>query len=146
MSSHSLIPLEEEKFYHVYNRGNDGVDLFYQHRNYVYFLNKYDYYLSDYVETYAYNLLPNHFHLLIKVKAKKEFVARKIEFPTEDDIDGLSAGEIVSELFRRFFMSYSKSINIQQNRTGSLFQKNSEENLLTTSRISLLLFIIFIIS
>jgi len=105
------------------------VDLFYQLRNYTYFLNKYDYYLSDYVETYAYNLLPNHFHLLIRVRQKIEFVERKEEFPTRLDLERLSAGEIVSELFRRFFMSYSKSINIQQNRTGRLFQKNFRRKL-----------------
>lgn len=39
-------------------------------------------------------------------------------------IQKVSVGEIVSKLFRRFFMSYSKSINKQENRTGSLFQKN----------------------
>ncbi|MDX5442235.1 MAG: hypothetical protein LPJ89_00455 [Hymenobacteraceae bacterium] len=32
--------------------------------------------------------------------------------------------KIVSEVFRRFFTSFSKSINKQENRTGSLFQKN----------------------
>src|SRR5687768_16234816 len=32
--------------------------------------------------------------------------------------------EILSEQFRKFFMAYSKAIKIQENRTGSLFEKN----------------------
>ena len=81
MSKHIHIPLEENNYYHIYNRGHDGIDLFYQRRNYHYFLVKYDYYLSNYVDTYAYCLLPNHFHLLIRVKKKSDFVVRKSEFP-----------------------------------------------------------------
>jgi hypothetical protein len=42
----------------------------------------------------------------------------KLGKPLEDP------SEIVSEAFRRFFMSYSKAINKQSARTGSLFQKN----------------------
>jgi len=122
MSTHIHIPLEENCFYHIYNHGNGDDNIFYQTRNYAYFLTKYDAYLSDFVETYAYCLLPNHFHLLIKVKAKKDFIAR--DFPNLEDLESLTAGKIISELFRRFFLSYSKSINKQQNRTGSLFQKN----------------------
>ncbi|MCE7064703.1 hypothetical protein [Dyadobacter sp. CY326] len=67
--------------------------------------------------------MPNHFHLLIKVKPLSEFEVRANAFPSEVDISKLSAGDIVSELFRRFFMSYAKSINIQEARNGSLFQK-----------------------
>jgi DNA mismatch repair ATPase MutS len=36
------------------------------------------------------------------------------------------AGLIISNQFRKFFMSYAKAINKQENRTGSLFQKNFE--------------------
>ncbi len=32
--------------------------------------------------------------------------------------------KIIAEQFRRFFISYSQAINKQQNRVGSLFQKN----------------------
>ena len=129
MSKTIHISLEENQFYHIYNRGNDGIDLFYQNRNYVYFLQKYDNYLSDYIDTYAYCLLPNHFHLLVRVKNKSNFVVCKDRFPRPEDLQCMNEGEIVSELFRRFFMSYSKSINAQQSRTGSLFQKNFRRKL-----------------
>jgi putative transposase len=35
-----------------------------------------------------------------------------------------NCSKAVSEQFRRFFLSYSKSIKIQEARTGSLFEKN----------------------
>jgi hypothetical protein len=44
-------PLLPEKFYHIYNRGINGEDLFKQERNYAYFLNKYANYLEPVVET-----------------------------------------------------------------------------------------------
>lgn len=121
-STHIHIPLHEGQYYHVYNRGNDGIPIFYEERNYSYFLKKYDEYLSDVLEMYAYCLLPNHFHLLVRVK----------DFPSFQNLESLklpyskerTVANSVSELFRRFLMSYSKSINTQQNRKGSLFQKN----------------------
>jgi len=42
--------------------------MFYGKRNYEYFLKKYDDYLSPVLDTYAYNLLGNHFHMLVRVK------------------------------------------------------------------------------
>jgi hypothetical protein len=42
---------------------------------------------------------------------------------SEKKASDLSSSQIVSEQFRRFFLSYSKSINKQEKRHGSLFQK-----------------------
>ncbi|RYD76878.1 MAG: hypothetical protein EOP53_13910, partial [Sphingobacteriales bacterium] len=111
------LPMHENGFYHIYNRGNNGDNLFYKEENYFYFLKKYDQYLSDYLETYAYCLLSNHFHILARVK---EGIT-----PLVSDVKTYEGTEkVVSEAFRRFFTSYAKSINIQEGRTGSLFQKN----------------------
>jgi len=125
-------PLNAGYFYHIYNRGNNRENLFYKTENYIYFLKKYDYYLNEYLETYAYCLLPNHFHLLVRVKeAGSDAIASsdgidsvpgKLKendaIPRRDGID-----KSISEQFRRLFISYSQAINKQQNRNGSLFQK-----------------------
>mgnify|MGYP002781062967 FL=1 len=80
--------------------------------------------MAEFVETYAYCLMPNHFHLLVKIKPKDSFPAKTSpDFPTAADLREQSAGAIVAERFRRCLMGYSKAINKQQNRTGSLFQK-----------------------
>lgn len=95
-----ITPIEPDQYYHIYNRGNNYDLLFYKDFNYSYFLKKYKEYLSQHVKTYAYCLLPNHFHLLIKTSTNK-----------------------VSSQFRKFFQSYSLSINKQEKRSGSLFLK-----------------------
>ena len=97
------IPLYKNKLYHFYNRGNGKENIFFKDENYFYFLRQYEKYLADSVDTFSYCLLPNHFHLLGRIKT--------------DDPD------IVSENFRKFFISYSMSINVQEKRKGNLFQR-----------------------
>lgn len=111
------IPIEPGKFYHIWNRGNNRENLFYTPANYEYFLRMYAEYLDPVTETYAFCLLPNHFHLLIRTK---HFPILKVS----------PAGETfkkktnpVSLAFQRFFTAYSQAINLQEHRTGSLFQK-----------------------
>jgi len=53
--------------------------------------------------------MPNHFHLLVRVKA------------TEGVPDNQVA-EMVIRSFKNFFISYAKAINKKYNRTGALFQ------------------------
>ena len=65
---HNEMALENGRFYHIYTRGINGTNLFYEERNYAYFLQKYGYYLHEVLDTYAYCLLGNHFHLLVRVK------------------------------------------------------------------------------
>ena len=97
------IPLYKDNLYHVYNRGNGEEQIFFINENYSYFLRQYDKYLNNIVDTFAYCLLPNHFHLMVRIKNDEP--------------------EIVSDKFRKFFISYSMSINKQENRQGNLFQR-----------------------
>ncbi|MBN2521595.1 MAG: hypothetical protein JXB17_13870 [Bacteroidales bacterium] len=64
----TIIPLEADKYYNIYNRGNNYEKIYYKEENYYYFLKKFKEYLYEFIEVYAYCLLPNHFHFLIKVK------------------------------------------------------------------------------
>jgi len=68
------LPLETDQCYHIYNRGNAGQLIFLQEKNYVYFLQKYKEYMLSYWDTYAYALLPNHFHLMIKVRSEEQLI------------------------------------------------------------------------
>ncbi|WP_147303523.1 transposase [Rhodohalobacter sp. SW132] len=98
-------PFEANEIYHVYNKAVGKEKLFYGEDNYRFFLQKFSQYLSDSAHVYTYCLIPNHFHFLIRVA------------PT-------SSPNLISEKFRRFLISYSKSINKQQERSGSLFNKH----------------------
>ncbi|MBI4931081.1 MAG: transposase [Bacteroidetes bacterium] len=103
--------MEEEKFYHIFNRGNNRENIFKEEDNYYYFLKQYEKYLLNTVDTYAYCLMPNHFHLLVQIK--------KIENKTSKALSRLTPAE---KAFKDFFISYAKSINKKYGRTGSLFQ------------------------
>jgi len=81
--------LETGKMYHLYNRGNNRENLFYKKENYHYFIRQFDKYLSSFVDVYAYCLLPNHFHFLIKIKEEDE-IFRNIREPSLKAIASLS--------------------------------------------------------
>jgi REP element-mobilizing transposase RayT len=114
------IPLEEERFYHVFNRGNNGIKLFYHDRNYEFFTRRLFQYLSELIEIYTYCLLPNHFHLLIRVKEHENLLIQRE--PKKDP---------VSYAFHRLFTSYSKAINKQEQRHGSLLENPFKRKVVT---------------
>ena len=126
MKTKYTVPLEAEKFYHIYNRGNNGETLFYTNENYRYFLLKLNEYLSDFINIHAFCLLNNHFHLLIEVKNE---VAIKNAIQTKTNHSKLrkfiedSIEDLLSRQFRYFFISYAKSLNKAVERHGSLFEK-----------------------
>jgi REP-associated tyrosine transposase len=115
------------KFYHIYNRGINKERIFYNNSNYEYFLRKIDYFLLDFLEVYAYCLLPNHFHLLVKIKNEDKIK----KLPGFEDLESLytTVNNPISKSFSNLFNAYAKAINKQQNRSGSLFQKNFKRKL-----------------
>ena len=115
------IPLEEGRFYHIFNRGNNGDKIFYSTENYRFFLHRLDEYLSNFIEIYAFCLLSNHFHLLVRVKEDQKALHLQDAKLLEEDAKLLKQSP-VSAAFHRFFTSYSKAINKQEARHGSLFE------------------------
>jgi len=109
-----------ETFYHIYNRGIDTGNLFFNKDNYNYFMHKYEFYLKDFIDLYAYCLLPNHFHFLIKVKSEGSIK----NLPGFQNLEGFNCSKLISKAFSNLFNSYAKAVNKQQKRKGSLFQKN----------------------
>ncbi|MDG1730407.1 MAG: transposase [Algibacter sp.] len=96
-------PLVSDNFFHIYNCGNNKEDIFKEEKNYYYFLNLLKKYILPTCEILAYCLLKNHFHLLVKTR------------------ENVNIKEI-SQSYSNFFNSYSKSINKNYNRSGSLFK------------------------
>ena len=131
-TEHYFTQFESNAFYHVYNRTVDKSKLFSNGGNYIYFLRKLDEYLTDYVEIYAYCLLGNHFHLLIRIlpeKTIKENLSKfhknnpeRILSTSKSIINDKSVSEIISHQFKKFFQAYAMAYNKQQNRVGTLFQ------------------------
>ena len=109
----TVVKLEPNKFYHIYNRGNNKGYLFFEERNYVYFMNRYKKYVGGVADTFAYCLLKNHFHFLVRMKGTSDSVQ-----------SGLSSQVPVnrSKPFSDFFNCYTKAINKACFRTGGLFE------------------------
>jgi putative transposase len=94
------VPLLSGNFYHVYNRGVNKGLVFFSDRNYQFFIDRMLKYLRPNSEIIAFCLMPNHYHLLIKVESDK----------------------YMDESLRPLIVSYSKAVNNEQDRTGPLFQ------------------------
>ena len=59
---------EAETFFHIFNHAVGNESLFKNNENFCFFLKKYNEHTESIWDTFAYCLMPNHFHLLIKVK------------------------------------------------------------------------------
>ncbi len=68
----TLLPLEHSKYYHIYNRGINSCTLFRKYENYEYFLKLYADYINPIAETFAWCLMQNHFHFIIRIKTSKK--------------------------------------------------------------------------
>lgn len=95
-------PLEGGYFYHIYNRGNNKQKVFIEEKNYIYFLRLVKKHLLPVAEIYCYCLLPNHFHILLKIK--------------EGTVNP-------SQKFSNLFNAYTKAMNKEYDRTGNLFSR-----------------------
>ena len=122
-----FIPLESNKYYHIFNHAVGSENFFKCEDNYKYFLKKFIEYINPVAKIYAYVLMPNHFHFLIEIKDKKQIYKRylnlelKKEFPKiklENEID---YEKFVMQQFSNIFNSYTKSFNKKYNRKGALF-------------------------
>jgi REP element-mobilizing transposase RayT len=101
-------PLEFGKFYHIYNRGNNGENIFIQQRNYDYFMELWWKHIYPIADTCAYCLLKNHFHAAVYVRERKDVVG-KVKEP--------------GQYFSNFFNAYARAVNLATQRTGALFER-----------------------
>ena len=65
-------PLIPENYYHIYNHAVGKENLFENEGNHLFFLSKYAQHLATIVDTFAYCLMPNHFHFAIRIKTEEE--------------------------------------------------------------------------
>ena len=93
-------PFQAGNFYHIYNRGNNRQNIFFERDNYIHFLHLMRGHLANNgVDILAYCLMPNHYHFLVCLQD-----------------DNLSAA------MHRLSVAYTKGINKRFNRSGSLFE------------------------
>jgi putative transposase len=109
----SPAPLQYGLYYHIFNRGTNGEDVFTEKRNYLFFMQRYAKYIEPVAFTYAYCLLKNHFHILVRIKTPEEQQTLKV-----------SETKVLepSRQFSHLFNAYAKAFNKLYGRTGSLFE------------------------
>ena len=128
-------PLLYNSYYHIYNRGNNRENIFVEERNYAYFLNLFEKHVAPVADLYAYCLLRNHFHMLVRVKPEEEIKSRRVSETLRDSNPEKPLGsDYPSKKFSDFFNAYAKAINKAYNRTGSLFQHPFGRVLVTSDR------------
>jgi putative transposase len=129
-------PLLYNTYYHIFNRGVNGEDVFIEERNYEHFLNLFAKHIEPVCDLFGYCMLRNHFHMGVRVKSEEEIVEYLETLEKETlrvplagkplgsdrlESDGLGS-QFVSDQFSNFFNAYAKAINRSYGRTGSLFQ------------------------
>ena len=127
-------PLEPDTSYHIFNHANGFENVFCQEDNFHYFLEKVRLYISPIAEIYAYCLMPNHFHLVIRIRKRKVIEAliinknfsKVLNFGKVMDskISDSQIEKYLSKQFANLFSCYTQSFNKVNNRRGSLFIKN----------------------
>lgn len=135
-------PLTYGTFFHIYNRGNNGENIFIQERNYAYFMELWWKHITPIAETWAFGLLRNHFHASVWIKrledlypnltgltntAVRQNIRADEGASVSDSIGDLSGfkkkPKDPSQYFSNFFNAYARGVNIATQRTGALFER-----------------------
>ncbi len=111
------VPLVAEQTYHIFNRGNDGCDLFRFDWTYERFIQLLRLHVCPIAEIFAFCLLRNHFHLMARIRDQL----------TLDQV-GLSPSRCLSNMFNAF----TRTVNSKYGRTGVLFETPFERKPVTT--------------
>jgi len=114
--------LEQGNIYHLFNQGNNHEKIFFTKANYSYFLKKIEQHIFPMADILVWCLMPNHFHLIIALSAEKscrisEQVIQSSQFTLNSSIAVM-------------LRSYTRAINIQEHRSGSLFRERTKAILL----------------
>ena len=102
--------LAYDTIYHIWNRGVNRVNIFTEDENYRFFLRTYIKHIEPVAATYAYGLLPNHFHFVIHTHPKPQRSKKTSEVSSP------------SQAFSNFFNAYVRAFNRRNQRTGGLFE------------------------
>lgn len=138
-------PFCPEAYYHVYSHAVGEENLFRCEDNYRYFLERYAAYVPPVAATFAYCLMPNHFHLLVRIRSadvlvrffrEKDAAAEKpdgfrkpIGFEDETTL-----AKRVSQQFGNWLNAYAKAFNRRYKRRGRLFVAGLHRKRVTNER------------
>lgn len=112
---------EPTHIYHIYNRGNNSQPIFFKRDNYLFFLKKIREYVVPFSDVIAWCLMPTHFHLMIYVNCVEIEIGEQV---TSHHL--LTKKRSLNDSIAILLRSYTRAIQKQENRTGSLFQNRTK--------------------
>lgn len=118
-----LMILEQENIYHIYNQGNNRQKIFFNRENYLYFVKKISEHIIPFADVLAWCLMPNHFHLIIAVRGLD---LNERGTPSHPVIPTTNGNYQLNNSIATMLRSYTRAINIQQRRSGSLFREGTK--------------------
>ncbi|NOX48231.1 MAG: hypothetical protein GXO89_14770 [Chlorobi bacterium] len=151
--------------YHIYNRGNNKQLIFFKDENYRYFLRKVKSSILPLADILAFCLMPNHFHFMVMVRSHSSDHFARASAPdsgqtnpghfalagTQDsgqanpghfarasapDSGQTNSSHPLVGKIAHMLSSYTRAINIQETRTGSLFTKKTKAKDITEGESS----------
>ncbi len=114
---------KEDCTYHIYNRSNELI--FYNRENYLFFLRKIRNHIPAYADIIAYCLMPNHFHLILKVNGVG------VQFSEKKKREDM---QLISQVLGTILSSYTQALNKQIGRKGNLFAHKTKSKILNDSK------------
>jgi putative transposase len=108
--------LRQGQTYHIYARGENREKVFFDERIYPFFLRLCARYIEPVADTYAYCLLPDHFHFLVRIRTGEEILR-------VSETLGVSWVLEPNHQFGNLLNAYADVVNKALKRTGSLFQE-----------------------
>ena len=104
---------QEGSIFHIYNRGCDKNQIFYNTDNYRYLLKRIQRTYRKYkISIIAFCLMPNHYHFLLRQDSEIQ----------------------ISKWLQSLFIGYTLAINKQQNRSGTLFSGRAKSKFIDDDR------------
>ncbi|HNX87523.1 MAG TPA: hypothetical protein PKH58_00450 [Paludibacteraceae bacterium] len=145
---------EPEHSYHIFNQGNNKELIFFNRENYFFFLKKIETHIVPFADVLAYCLMPNHFHLMVytshqmtlshqmtsQIATDQATLSHQMTSPqiatdqmtlshqmTSQPSHQMSEGkQTLVQSIAIMLRSYTRAINIQESRSGSLFKPHTK--------------------
>jgi len=114
---------EQGGIYHIYNQGNNRETVFFNIENYLFFLKKIKSHIQPHGSILAWCLMPNHFHLMVEIE--------RVEITIQIDDNNPIANQTyqkrtLNDSIGILLHSYTRAVNNQEKRTGSIFRKKTK--------------------
>lgn len=118
---------EKTNLYHIYNQGNNGQKIFFDQKNYLFFLRKIKIHILPYADILSWCLMPNHFHLMIYVnQLEAEFKVAASGSATQSRAPTITRVDSFQKSIGIMLASYTRAINKQNRIKGSLFRQKTK--------------------